>query len=125
MTIYISHSTKFDYQKELYLPIRTSPLNQLHTFLLPHEEEKEPFNIKQLFHVKHCDLVIAEVSYPSTGQGIELGWADAYHIPVACIHKREAEISNSLQVICNKFLSYGDLPDMIGDITTIIKQYEN
>ena len=124
MVIYISHSTKFDYKKELYFPIRSGFKDSSHLFILPHEEGEGLYNSKELFFSKKCDLVIAEVSYPSTGQGIELGWADSYDISVACIHKKTSEPSNSLTTVSKKFLSYVDKEDMLGDIETIIKAYE-
>ena len=32
--------------------------------------------------IRTSDLVIADISYPSTGVGIELGWADCFNIRV-------------------------------------------
>nr|AIA15637.1 Unknown Function [uncultured bacterium] len=125
MTIYISHSTKFDFQKELYIPIRKQFKDLEHTFILPHEEAEALYNSHELFFSGKCDLVIAEVSYPSTGQGIELGWANAKQIPIACIHKKDSDLSKSLSIISKRFLSYTSRDDMIGDITTILKQYES
>jgi len=34
-----------------------------------------------------CDLVIAEVTVPSSGVGYELGWATALKKPVLCLHR--------------------------------------
>lgn len=34
-----------------------------------------------------CDLVIAEVTVPSSGVGYELGWATALNKPVLCLHR--------------------------------------
>jgi hypothetical protein len=83
--IYLAHSTGFDYKKELYKPIRGSQLNKENKILLPHEKSIEPFNSKELFQ-KETNLIIAEISYPSTGT--ELGWADSFGIPVICIYKK-------------------------------------
>jgi hypothetical protein len=41
-------------------------------------------NTKEL--IKTYSAVIAEMSYPSTGAGIEIGWADAFNIPIIFIH---------------------------------------
>ncbi len=72
--------------------------------------------------IKHADLFIAETSYPSTGQGIELGWADSYGCPIVCIHKKGAGLSGSLQVVCKKFLEYKDVSDMMEKIVLLIRQ---
>lgn len=86
MKIYICHSSLFDYNTDLYVPLRQSDLNQVHEFVLPHESSDQQFSSKKLFH-QGCDLVIAEISYPSTGMGIELGWADELGIPIYAVYR--------------------------------------
>lgn len=113
MKIYVSHSRNYDYENELYLPLRNSELSSHHEFILPHENSSEPFNTKKLFQTHGCDLVIAEVSFPATGQGIELGWANLLDIPVICISKKDAKISGSLKVITDKFVEYESSDDLI------------
>ncbi len=112
MKIYIAHSKSFDFQKELYQPIKNSTLIQEHTFIFPHEHSMEPFNSKGLFQ-NGCDLIIAEVSYPATGVGIEIGWANMLNIPVVCIFKNGFEISMSLKSITDKFLNYSNNDELL------------
>ncbi len=100
MKIYVTHSTGFNFKQELYLPLRKSPLNTQHAISLPHEGNSMT-NSKEL--IKQTDLVVAEVSYPSTGQGIELGWADSFRVPIICISQEGKKVSGSLQVITNNF----------------------
>ena len=63
--------------------------------------------------MKEFDFVIAEVSYPSTGQGIELGWANTENIPIICIYTQGSTISNSLHVITELIFPYLNTLDMI------------
>lgn len=123
MNIYVSHSKKYDFRTELYLPVRNSTMNVNHQFFLPHELSDEPYPSKNLIVNKEADLVIAEISYPSTGQGIELGWADMCHIPVVCIYKVGAHISSSLTLVSHDFLEYGSTVDMIAKIEQYINQH--
>lgn len=111
MTIYVSHSTGYNYKNELYLPIRNSQLSNKLNFILPHENSSEQYNTKELFQSGKCDLIIAECSYPSTGQGIELGWADFLHIPIAAIFKSGQKPSGALKVVSNQFIEYSDKKD--------------
>lgn len=111
MKMYVAHSGSFDYQNELYKPIRTSNLNGEHEITLPHEQSKEQFNSRE--YLKSCDLLIDEVSFPSTGQGIELGWADLYGVPIICIHKKETKPSGAIKVVSNIIRSYHDKNEMI------------
>lgn len=111
MKIYISHSKSFNYEKDLYDVLEASDLN--HEFIFPHKDSKVSFNSKDLFKYKGCDLVLAEVSNPATGQGIELGWADVYNIPVVCIYNKGSKVSGSLKVICGNFIEYENGKDLI------------
>lgn len=121
MTIYISHSRNFDYHKDWYGLLKNSTLAKEHQFVFPHEKSSEPFNTKELFQKKQCDLVIAEVSYPATGQGVELGWANIYEIPIVCISKEGASISHSLHAVSDTFLIYKNAEEMIEKISGFLK----
>ena len=124
MKIYISHKKDSNFENELYEPLRNSELVKKHNFIFPHEDIAVTFNVKEMLQNKECDLVIAEVSYPATGQGIELAWANMFDIPVVCIYKEGVEISGSLSFITNKFLMYTSKENMLEDIEGAIKLYE-
>jgi len=118
MKIFVTHSSNFDFRNELYKPLRDSLLNKKHQILLPQEKEKEVIT-KDI--IKNCDLLLAEVSYPSTGQGIELGWANIFNVPIICIFKEGNKYSSSLDLIADKFISYKDTEDMINQLDKAIK----
>ena len=122
MKIYVGHSKSFDFQKDLYNPIKRSSLAGEHTFIFPHEQNTALFDSKELFQ-NGCDLVIAEVSYPATGLGIELGWADMLGIPVVCIYKSGEKISGSLKSITNIFLEYSDTEDLVVKVAQAIHSH--
>jgi len=104
MNIYIAHSTNYDFTNELYEPIKKSEIFKSNQIILPYSNT-EWVNSKET--IKNSDLIIAEVSYPSIGLGIELGWADAFNIPIVCICKEEV-LSRSLQAVCKKTLKYSE-----------------
>lgn len=120
MKIYVSHSRHFDFKNELYKVLENGNLNQ--EFIFPHKNSDSPFNSKELFESRGCDLVLAEVSHPATGQGIELGWADANQIPIICIYKKGSEISGSLKVISDDFIEYDN--DLIEELREGLKKYD-
>jgi len=119
MKIYVAHSTKYNFKEELYLPLRNSSLNEKHDIILPHENSSEPFNSKELFE-NGCDLIIAEVSLPSIGRGIELGWANMKNIRVRCFYKKGSQVSGSIKAVTNKIIEYEDKEDLIGKISNAI-----
>ena len=119
MKIFVAHSSSFDFQNELYKPLRTSPLNTEHEINLPQEKGPEVIT-KDI--IKNSDVVVAEVSYPSTGQGIELGWANIFDVPIVCIYKEGSKISNSLSKIADRFVSYKDSQDMVNKLTVALQK---
>ncbi len=74
MKIYIGHSREYNYLEDLYMPLKTSLLFKNHEIILPHDKR----NLISKDIIKKCNLFIAEVSFPSTGLGIELGWANIF-----------------------------------------------
>jgi len=121
MKIYVAHSRNFDFKKELYEPIRQSSLNDEHAFVLPHETSEESFNSKD-FLKNEADLLIAEVSEPATGLGIELGWADSYEVPIVCIYRVGSKVSGSLKVVSKNFVEYSNSKELIYEIERIFNQ---
>jgi len=119
MNIYVAHSTGFDYMGRLYQPIRDKLVNHDTTFTLPHELSDDANNSKAI--IKNSDIVIAEVSYPSTGLGIELGWADELNTPVYCIHEAGKAISTSIKMVSNQCVAYEGIEDMISCIQNILR----
>ncbi len=109
MKIYVSHSSGFDFKTELYTPLKESFSE--HDIFLPHEHGDEVIDTKEV--IRSSDLVLAEVSYPSTGQGIELGWANDANMPIICIHKAGSNPSSALRIITNKFAGYISSDDLI------------
>ncbi|MBI2573187.1 hypothetical protein HYV86_04980 [Candidatus Woesearchaeota archaeon] len=93
MKIYVSHSRSFNFLEEWYLPLRKT-LAEKHELILPHQEGKRELNSKQT--IKTSDLILAEVTYPSTGMGIELGWADYCNIPIIVFYKKGKNPSPSI-----------------------------
>ena len=104
MTIYISHSSSFNYQTELYAPLKRSELARSNNLIFPKDTAIRPENIPGIIEKAH--LVVAEVSYPSKEQGAELGWASRYQVPIVCIYKKGQKISNSLNIIAKHFVEY-------------------
>lgn len=116
MKIYISHSTGFDYTKDLYDPIRQA-FGNTYDIYFPHEAVAVT-DSKDI--IKNTDIVLAEVSYPSIGQGIELGWADDNHIPIICCYHSGTSISSALTVLKPTMIEYNSVDEMVEKIRTAL-----
>ncbi|HSD56371.1 MAG TPA: hypothetical protein VLA92_04435 [Candidatus Saccharimonadales bacterium] len=120
MNIYISHSSGYDYENEIYKPIKESELARTHHFFLPHEPENIDVDAKD--ELKHTDVLVAEASLPSTGQGIELGQADVAGVPIICFYKTGAKPSGSLRFVTNKVIGYSDIHDLLAKLQAELDQ---
>lgn len=120
MKIYLSHSSEYDYENKLYKPIKKSDLTKSNFFVLPHEQKM--VNSKEV--IFNSDLMIAEVSLSSTGQGIEIGWADSAKIPILFIYEKGSKISSSLKFITDKFIEYENIEDMVIKISNYIEGFK-
>ncbi|MBP9758266.1 hypothetical protein KBD45_01115 [Candidatus Dojkabacteria bacterium] len=118
MKIYVTHSTGYDFKTELYEPIMASEIYKLHQITLPHLT-KEFINSKEV--IFESDLILAEVSFPSTGQGIELGWAENLGKKVICFYKSGSKYSSALNVVSSVFLEYNSNEEMVNKLLTAIK----
>jgi len=114
--VYVSHSKKFNFKNELYGPLKN--LNEIN-FIFPHEKSEKPKPSKNI--IKSSSAVIAEVSYPSTAVGIEIGWADAFNVPVICLYKKNSKISSSLKIVSKNFVEYDKIEKILPEIEHILK----
>lgn len=114
MKIYFAHTKDSDYKNDLYIPIRNSELNREHDIVLPHEHGKNEYS-KPI--IESSDLLIAEVSYPATGSGIEIGWGNAAGVPLLCVHKTGTKPSGSLRFLTEDFIEYVDTADLVLKLT--------
>jgi nucleoside 2-deoxyribosyltransferase len=121
MKIFMAHSSDFDFKNELYVPLRESELNKKHIIFLPQENGKKIIT-KEI--IKDMDIIIAEVSYPSTGQGIELGWGDIFNIPIICIYKEDKKYSSSINKLTDKFIVYKNSEDLIEKLSIFLENHK-
>lgn len=113
MRIYVSHSSHYDFENKLYAPIEKSGLGQEFEFILPHKNTEELFDVRGAIERAEIDLVLAETSYPSTGQGIELAWFHASGIPIECVYLEDSVLPKSLKLLTNKFFDYETSEDLV------------
>jgi len=117
LKIYISHSSDFDYQTELYDTIKQASFYPDHEFFFPHDSNNVAVKSKDI--IEKSDLILAEVSRPSTGQGIELGWADGFGVKIACIYDETLKPSNSVKFLTDIVIPYSNT-NLIDTISQII-----
>lgn len=121
MKIFLAHASSFDYERKLYEPLRASALASVHDFVLPEEKKYNgTWNTKE--EIGRCDLLIADVSLPSTGAGIELGWADAAGTLIIAIHEKGSVPSSVVAYLTETVIEYENPDDMLKKIESAIKE---
>lgn len=123
MVIQFGHVRNYDYEKELYEPIRKSHLWEEHEIILPYDQNNASWvNSKET--LKKVDIFFTEVSYPSTGLWIEIWFASMYWTKIVCFYKKWAKIAWSLKYVCDDFFEYENAEDMIQQIKERITIYK-
>ncbi len=117
MKLYLSHSTYCDYKTELYEPLQKN-LETKYDIFYPHDNDQIEVNSKDIIRTSDC--IVAEVSHASTGQGIELGWANESNIPIVCLHSKDCKPSSALRFICEDFIEYDSKEDMVEQLVAYL-----
>mgnify|MGYP001563725179 FL=1 len=120
MKIYFGHARITDNAiNELYSAVKKSQINGLHEVVLPKDRDSS-FDSKEF--LKSCDLMFAEVSIPSTGLGMEIGWAVLYGIKIYCVSRKGSKISNSLKFITSNFFEYSTYEELVEYIEKVVNE---
>jgi hypothetical protein len=110
MKIFVAHASNFNFQDKIYTPIRSSSLNSEFEFILPHEGGRREVT-KEL--IKEAGAIVVDVSRPSTGAGIEMGWANAFSVPIICIYEKGSAVSKSVAYLAKAIIEYENPEDLI------------
>lgn len=116
--IYVCHSKSYDYKNILYNSIKNSELFYKNKVILPHDTDMFKSSKDA---IASSDLIIADISNPSTGMGIELGWADSFSKRIIYVCNDSTEISKSLLLLSKEYFLYKDCNDLIQVFNNINK----
>lgn len=119
INIYIGHSRDRDYES-IYQTIEKNMDLEKFNFLLPHKMDKNSRNGRAFYNKSNIDIFIAEVSQPSTGLGIEMGWAYEEQIPIYGLYKKGSIPSNAIKSVSDYFIEYNDIEDFINKLKQVL-----
>ncbi len=117
--IYVSHAKGWDFRNGLYRPLRESVLNEKHEIILPHEHSDKLFSSKEFFK-NSCDVLLVEGSRPKLGVGIEVGWANAFDVPIISLYQKGFKQSTSLNSMSRVILEYESPDDLISKLEPLL-----
>lgn len=110
MKIFVAHASNFAFKEKLYVPIRASELNTKYEFWLPQETDEDWVTLD---FMRTCDALVVDASIPSTGAGIEMGWANALGIPILGIYERGSKPSASAEYTTKMYREYSNSQEML------------
>ncbi len=110
MKLYLSHASGYDYQAELYEPLKAGLPAALEVFY-PHDPENNGKHSKEI--IETSDVVLAEVSRASTGQGIELGWASAANKRILAFYTQDATPSGAVTHVADDVFAYSNQTELV------------
>ena len=118
MKIYFAHATSGDYKNDFYAPLRKDGTLRQHELILPHEDLEHKNNSREFYD--KLDVMIAEVSDPSTGVGIELGWAYDAGVPIYAFCREGTKISEAVYAVTENVIKYTDSDDFVKKVNEVI-----
>lgn len=83
----------------------------------PHEKVNEVTLTQE--EIRQADLILVEVSIPSTGSGIELGWANAAGKPVIAFHQGGSQPSPAIKFVTAQINIYVTEEDITKVLQTL------
>ncbi len=111
MIVYFSHSRKvLGWEKIIDVVRRVLREKLALKLFLPYEGREKPIDSRQA--IKKSDILLAEVSTPGTGIGVEVGWADAFSKEIVFLAREGTDPSGSLKLVSNNWIFYNDLEDL-------------
>lgn len=114
--VYVSHSKDIDYTRKIYNPL--SKIKGI-KFIFPYISGKTNFS-KEV--IKKCDYFLADISKPAMGMGIEIGWADAFKVPIIFMYKKGSKVSSYLSKLSKNIVEYKNLDKELDKIEKIISK---
>ncbi|MEG2310667.1 MAG: hypothetical protein RSB76_01610 [Clostridia bacterium] len=120
LDIYISHSKKMDYKNKLYNPLLKSKIGKENNLILPRTPQYNNIDTKDV--LANSDVLIAEVTIPGTGVGIEIGRAQCCNVKILCLLKKGEKCSTSVRRVCENIIEYSSEDEMIYKITKFLNE---
>ncbi len=119
MKIYCAHSSLFDFRKEFYEVLDIGFQASSHIFIFPHQSPNILANSKE--NIRTSDFLLAEVSYPATGLGIEMGWADSFGVPILAVYQAGKIPSKSITILTENVTEYTSSEQLINIVRKFIE----
>lgn len=112
--VYFAHANEGDYENKFYKPLGS--LKNI-KFVFPYANEETKFS-RDI--IKKCDYLLADISNPAMGMGIEIGWANAFGVPIIFMYKRGSKVSSYLSKLSKNIIEYRNLEKELYKIKEII-----
>lgn len=110
MKLFIAHASAFPYEEKVYAPVRGLCERDGHEAVFPQDGAYGPRNWRE--SITGADAFVLDASVPSTGAGIEAGWASAAGVPVIAVHEKGSVPSTVVAYIAAAIVEYDGPEDL-------------
>lgn len=118
MRLYLAYPRTFALATELENFLKNSNFGV--EIIFPHEKHKQMMTPKDL--LRDSDMMVAEVSDPALGVGIEMGFASAFDVPVYCFFRKGVVPSPSLPLVADEVMMYANKEELFHRLRLIITE---
>lgn len=121
LNIYLIHSHKRDFNKELYLPLLRSKVIANNTLVLNTTEKNKNVYFKNL--INEADIIIADLTTPDMGFNMELKEAIISKKPLLSIVNKNAGYDQKYNKLLKNIVGYTNESELVYFVETFITQY--
>ena len=108
-----------DYEKivnllENYGPVLTKHVASKNLTSLGENRTKEDVYLRDINWLNECDIVVADITLPSTGVGYEIAYAEKLNKRIICVYEKDKNVSKL--IIGNnhfEFIEYDNIENLL------------
>jgi hypothetical protein len=120
LKVYVATSPGVDFRTELYGPLRAG-LGDMAELFCRNANAADPAFTRAW--VQDADVLVVDISGASTEVGIELGWADAFGVPiVAIVRAGEKWSPAAARLSTHGVLTYSEVDELVRYLTWTLPQ---
>lgn len=122
MKVYFIHSSKSEYNKNLYLPVLRSSYLSNHTLIFSESEENREKYYKDI--INDAELLVIELSNPDIGFNMEVKEAIISKKPILALAPKNIGYDPKYQKLFKNVIGYSDENELRYFVETFVKSYE-
>jgi hypothetical protein len=123
LNIYFIHSSKIDYNNDIYLPVLRSNLLSKHTLIFPETNANRTIYYKDL--MDKADVFVVELTNPDAGMNLQLKQAIVLKKPILALAKKNIGYDEKYQKLLKNVIGYSTGDELNYYVETFVTSYKD